>query len=138
MNSVFLSRCFSYFQQGYNLLSFPMSLISFATVIYYLLIDHFAILKVIFPAFTYFILIGAIIFIPLSSGIGWFYTKRSRVFGSQQVLMTEVNPLTVHSSRLQMEQQMEILKALQLEPSAEYVRLTEFWQRLDDAKRWRP
>ena len=136
--SVTLARCFQYFQQGFNLLSLPISLVSTATIFYYLLISHFAFLHIIFPNFIYFLAGGAAVFIPAAIMLGWYYTKRSKIYGSQTVLLTEVNPLAVHSSRLQMEQQIEILKALHLQPTNEYVKLAGFWQKLDDEKRWRP
>jgi len=138
VNSVVLSRCFQYFQQGFNLLSLPISLVSTATIFYYLLIAHFTFFHTIFPEFIYFLGIGATVFIPVAVTLGWYYTKRSRVYGSQVALLTEVNPLAVHSTRLQMEQQIDILKALNLQPSTEYLKLTEFWKQLDNEKRWRP
>jgi hypothetical protein len=130
-NSIFLSRCFQYFQQGFALLSLPISLVSTATIFYYLLIAHFTFFHVIFPEFIYFLGIGALIFIPTATTLGWYYTKRSKVYGSQVALLTEVNPLGVHSTRLQMEQQIDVLKALGIQPTDEYLKL-------DDEKRWRP
>jgi len=137
MNNVRVYRWFRYFQQGFNLLNLPISLVSTATILYYLLIAKFSIFHYIFPEFVYFLTIGVLTFVPLSILIGWYYTS-SKVYGSEMALLTEVNPLGVHNSRLQMEQQLEILKALNITPAPEYLRLTEFWRSLDDKKRWRP
>ena len=142
LNRVRLYRWFRYFQQGFSLLSLPISLVSTATIFYYLMIDHFTVLKNIFPQFIYFLGVGALGFVPIAVVLGWYYTKRSNVYGSEQVLLTEVNPLNIHSSRVGYEVQLATLKKLDVELSpelmSELTNIVSFWQQLDKEKRWRP
>jgi hypothetical protein len=138
INSVKVYRWFRYFQQGFSLLGLPLTIINFATIFYYLLVEKIPTLISVFPNYIIFLASSLIVFLPLSILLGWYYTKRSKVYGSEMVLLTEVNPLGVHSSRLGCEQQLDILKALNIEPNPEYLKLADFWRKLDEDKRWRP
>jgi len=63
------------FQTGYGLLSLPLSLFSFATTIYYLLINNVPFLKEIFPRFEGFLVLGFIIGVPFTLLVGRIYIK---------------------------------------------------------------
>jgi uncharacterized membrane-anchored protein YitT (DUF2179 family) len=63
------------FQTGYGLISLPLNLFSFATTIYYLLINNVPFLKDIFPRYELFILIGFGFGIPFTLFLGWLYIK---------------------------------------------------------------
>lgn len=131
-------RFFQYFSEGLSFLSLPLSILNFITVIYYLLIGNIAFLKWMFPSFLLFIVSSLVILIPLAIGIGWLRMKRSLFYGIQGVVMTESNPLTVHSSRVLYEMELAMLIKLKVKPSAEYMRLLEYWRSLDKEQNWRP
>ena len=116
----------------------PLSVINFATIFYYLLVEKVSALTSLFPSFTFFLVASILIFTPLSTALGWYYTRRSKVYGSEMVLLTEVNPLTVHTSRLAVEAQIRTLEAVGVTPSQEFRNLLDFWVKLDNEKRWRP
>ena len=66
-----LYRWFRYFQNGFALLSLPLSVINFATIFYYLLVEKVSALTSLFPSFTFFLVASILIFTPLSTALGW-------------------------------------------------------------------
>jgi hypothetical protein len=61
------------FQTGYGFIQLPLGLFSFATTIYYLLINNVPQLKVLFPEFWIFLVIGGAIGLPTCLAIGQWY-----------------------------------------------------------------
>lgn len=63
------------FQTGYGLVSLPLGLFSFATTIYYLLVNNVAFLKDLFPQFWMFLIIGGLTGFPMIMLLGWVFIK---------------------------------------------------------------
>lgn len=63
------------FQVGYNFVQLPLGLFSFATTIYYLLVNNIPALKGVFPEFWMFLLTGAIVGGPTCLAIGQWYIQ---------------------------------------------------------------
>lgn len=63
------------FQTGYGLVSLPLSLFSFATTIYYLLVNNVAFLKDLFPQFWMFLVVGGLTGFPVIMLLGWIFIK---------------------------------------------------------------
>lgn len=61
------------FQVGYGLVQLPLGLFSFATTIYYLLVNNIPFLKEIFPEFWIFLVLGGSVGIPTCLIIGQLY-----------------------------------------------------------------
>ena len=64
-----------YFQTGYGIVNLPLSLLSFATTTYYLMVNNIPALKAIFPRFELFLLLGVIGGVPLTIFVGWLYIR---------------------------------------------------------------
>lgn len=63
------------FQTGYSFVSLPLSLLSFATTIYYLLVNNVKFLKTIFPEFWMFLVVGGLVGFPTVIIIGQLFIK---------------------------------------------------------------
>lgn len=63
------------FQTGYGFIQLPLGLFSFATTIYYLLVNNVPWLKVIFPEFWIFLIVGGCIGLPTCLLIGQWYIQ---------------------------------------------------------------
>lgn len=75
------------FQTGYGLVQLPLGLFSFATTIYYLLVNNIPFLKTIFPDFWLFLLTGGVFGIPFCLLLGqWF------IHSELQKASTRVHP----------------------------------------------
>ncbi len=61
------------FQTGYGFVQLPLGLFSFATTIYYLLVNNVPFLKVWFPEFWIFLVIGGSVGIPACLMVGQLY-----------------------------------------------------------------
>ena len=138
VTSIRLYRWFRYFQDGFGYISIPIAIVNFLTVFYYLLVSKVAFLQVIFPDFIIFTIAVIGVFFPLSAGVGWWHIKKSQMYESENILMTENNPIAVYGNRVTMEMQRETLKALNISPSQEFNHLLAYWQRLDEKIKWRP
>lgn len=61
------------FHTGYGLVNLPLSLLSFATTIYYLLVNNVGFLKEIFPQFWMFLVVGGLVGVPTCIAVGQWY-----------------------------------------------------------------
>lgn len=61
------------FQVGYGFVQLPLGLFSFATTIYYLLVNNVPFLKEIFPQFWMFLVVGGLVGGPTCLLIGQWY-----------------------------------------------------------------
>ncbi|MGA8857378.1 MAG: hypothetical protein WB643_09465 [Candidatus Bathyarchaeia archaeon] len=90
---ILLTRIWYYFRIGYGTyLTFLLGLVSTATVVYYLLVKNVPQLHDIFSSFTRFIVIAALVGVPLSTIIGWLHIKGTSAMASEQDIMAEANP----------------------------------------------
>ena len=79
------------FQTGYGFIQLPLGLFSFATTIYYLLINNVPFLKTIFPEFWVFLIVGSCIGLPSCLLIGQWY-----IGSPLNKASTRTNPFSTH------------------------------------------
>ena len=86
-------RGWYYFRMGWSTyFAFILAAINTLTVTYFLAIDNYPSLKLIFPSFEIYILIIVSIGIPLLITIGYAHFKRTQAFKSEIDVMIESNP----------------------------------------------
>ena len=86
-------RGWFYLRQGWaNYLTFLMGAVNTLTITYFLAIDNYPSLKVIFPSFEVYITIIVTIGIPLLIAIGYAHFKRTQAFKSEIDVQIESNP----------------------------------------------
>ena len=89
----FLARVWYYFRTGYSLyLAFPVSVFNTIVIVYYLLVPNVAELKLLFSSFVIFLLVAALMAVPVAVGFGWIHMKRSPGFASEVDISVEANP----------------------------------------------
>ena len=72
--------------------AFILAAINTLTVTYFLAIDNYPILNIIFPSFEFYILIITSIGVPLLIFIGYLHFKRTQAFKSEIDVLIETNP----------------------------------------------
>ena len=72
--------------------AFILAAINTLTVTYFLAIDNYPVLNIIFPSFEYYILIITSIGVPLLIFIGYLHFKRTQAFKSEIDVLIESNP----------------------------------------------
>ena len=86
-------RGWFYFRQGWSMyFAFIFAAINTLTVTYYLAIENYPFLKVIFPTFVDYIIITVAIGVPLLVGIGYAHFKRTKAYRSEAAIVAEANP----------------------------------------------
>ena len=86
-------RAWYYFRMGWSTyFAFILAAINTLTVTYFLAIDNYPSLKLIFPSFEIYILIIVSIGIPILIVIGYAHFKRTQAFKSEIDVMIESNP----------------------------------------------
>ena len=86
-------RGWYYFRMGWSTyFAFILAAINTLTVTYFLAIDNYPSLKLIFPSFEIYILIIVSIGIPILIVIGYAHFKRTQAFKSEIDVMIESNP----------------------------------------------
>ena len=86
-------RAWYYFRMGWSTyFAFILAAINTLTVTYFLAIDNYPSLKLIFPSFEIYILIVITVGIPLLIAIGYAHFKRTKAFKSEIDVMIESNP----------------------------------------------
>lgn len=60
------------------------------------------------------------------------------MYEAENILMTENSPITVHSSRVYLDNQILFMRRIGVEPTAEFMQLYNYWKQLDEKIRWRP
>ena len=86
-------RGWYYFRMGWSTyFAFILAAINTLTVTYFLAIDNYPSLKLIFPSFEIYILIIVSIGIPVLITIGYAHFKRTQAFKSEIDVMIESNP----------------------------------------------
>jgi len=86
-------RLWFYFRVGWSTyFALLFAGINTAVVTYYLAIEKVPQLEFIFPSFTHYVTILAIIIIPLLVAIGWIHYRRTAAYGSEAEIQYESNP----------------------------------------------
>ena len=86
-------RAWYYFRIGYSTyLAFLFGFMSTVVSVYYLAIKNIPMLEVLFPSFTYFTVLAAVVAGPLSVLIGYTHFKRTPAYSSEAEIGTEANP----------------------------------------------
>ena len=87
-----LKRSYYYFNQGFTIVHKPLSITSFAKIIYSLIIERYEWLSNIFPSFRFFLVFGVITIIPMCIFLGYLYIKKSWFYKETFEIGREVNP----------------------------------------------
>ena len=86
-------RVWFYFRQGWGVyFAFMFAAVNTLTVTYYLAIEKYPILHDLFPSFLHYVLIAAIIGIPLLSLVGYTHYKKSPAYRAEVSAAYEANP----------------------------------------------
>jgi hypothetical protein len=86
-------RAWFYFRQGWSVyFAFIFAAINMLTVTYFLAIENYPALKEVFPSFGQYILITAIIGVPLLVSIGYAHYKKTPSFRAEADIWIESNP----------------------------------------------
>ena len=87
-------RGWFYFRMGWSTyFAFILAAINTLTVTYFLAIDNYPSLKIIFPSFEIYIFIIVTIGVPLLIFIGYSHYKKTKAFRSEVDVLVETNPL---------------------------------------------
>jgi hypothetical protein len=86
-------RAWYYFRTGYaTYLTFIIASVNALVTIYYLAINSYEDLKVLFPSFSIWAIFIISTVTPLGVFIGWLHLKRSAAYTSEVDIAVEVNP----------------------------------------------
>ena len=86
-------RAWFYFRQGWTAyFAFIMAAVNVLTVTYFLAIDNYPSLQVIFPTFVHYIATAVCIGVPTLIFVGYVHYKRSAVFATEVEVNYETNP----------------------------------------------
>jgi len=86
-------RAWFYFRQGWAVyFAFIFAAINMLTVTYFLAIDNYPTLKGIFPTFEHYVLIIALIGVPLLASVGYAHYKKTPSFRAEADVWMESNP----------------------------------------------
>jgi len=87
-------RGWFYFRMGWSTyFAFILAAINTLTVTYFLAVDNYPALKIIFPSFEIYVLIIISIGVPLLIFIGYSHYKKTKAFRSEVDVLVETNPL---------------------------------------------
>ena len=87
-------RGWFYFRMGWSTyFAFILAAINTLTVTYFLAVDNYPTLKIIFPSFEIYVLIITSIGVPLLIFIGYCHFKKTRAFRSEVDILVESNPI---------------------------------------------
>ena len=86
-------RAWFYFRMGWaTYFAFIFAAVNTLTVTYFLAIENYPSLQVVFPSFVYYIVIVSLIGVPLLVGIGYIHFKKSPSFRAESAVFFESNP----------------------------------------------
>ena len=86
-------RGWFYFRMGWSTyFAFILAAINTLTVTYFLAVDNYPALKIIFPSFEIYVLILISIGVPLLIFIGYSHYKKTKAFRSEMDILVESNP----------------------------------------------
>jgi len=86
-------RGWFYFRMGWSTyFAFILAAINTLTVTYFLAVDNYPALKIIFPSFEIYVLIIISIGVPLLIFVGYSHYKKTKAFRSEMDILVESNP----------------------------------------------
>ena len=86
-------RGWYYFRMGWSTyFAFILAAINTLTVTYFLAIDNYPVLNIMFPSFEIYILIVVTIGTPLLILVGYIHFKKTKAFRSEMDVLVESNP----------------------------------------------
>ena len=86
-------RGWFYFRMGWSTyFAFILAAINTLTVTYFLAVDNYPVLKMIFPSFEIYVLIIISIGVPLLIFVGYSHYKKTKAFRSEMDVLIESNP----------------------------------------------
>ena len=86
-------RTWFYFRMGWSYyFAFIMAAVNVLTVTYFLAIENYPSLQVVFPTFVHYIAVAACIGVPALIFAGYVHYKRSAVFATEMEINYESNP----------------------------------------------
>ena len=86
-------RAWFYFRQGWTAyFAFIMAAVNVLTVTYFLAIENYPTLQVIFPTFLHYILVAVFIGAPLLILVGYVHYKRSAAYSAEADINVEAYP----------------------------------------------
>jgi hypothetical protein len=86
-------RAWFYFRQGWSVyFAFIFAAINMLTVTYFLAIENYPTLTAIFPTFEQYILIAALIGVPLLVSVGYAHYKKTPSYRAEADVWMESNP----------------------------------------------
>ena len=86
-------RGWFYFRMGWSTyFAFILAAINTLTVTYFLAVDNYPALKIIFPSFEIYVLILISIGVPLLIFVGYSHYKKTKAFRSEMDILVESNP----------------------------------------------
>ena len=86
-------RAWFYFRMGWaTYFAFIFAAVNTLTVTYFLAIENYPSLQVVFPSFVYYIVIVSLVGIPLLATIGYVHFKKSPSFRAESAVSYESNP----------------------------------------------
>ena len=92
-------RGWFYFRMGWSTyFAFILAAINTLTVTYFLAVDNYPTLKIIFPSFEIYVLIITSIGVPLLIFIGYSHYKKTKAFKSEVDILLESNPILRRST----------------------------------------
>ena len=87
-------RGWFYFRMGWSTyFAFILAAINTLTVTYFLAVDNYPALKMIFPSFEIYVLIIISIGVPLLIFVGYSHYKKTKAFRSEVDVLLETNPV---------------------------------------------
>ena len=117
-------RGWFYFRTGWaTYFAFIVAAINALTVTFFLAIENYPSLSVIFPTFFHYIVIVAGIGVPLLVLVGYVHFKRSKSFRAEADILIETNP---HIRRILQNTEVLLLS---------YIKLTELMVKLSENKK---
>ena len=109
-------RSWYYFRMGWaTYFAFIFAAVNTLTVTYFLAIENYPSLQVVFPSFVYYIVIVSLIGVPLLVGIGYIHFKKSPSFRAESAVFFESNPFvrrTLINSELTLKINQELISLL--------------------------
>jgi len=112
----FLFRSWYYFRTGWSTyFAFILAAINTLTVTYFLAIENYPSLKLIFPSFEVYVIIIVSVGIPLLILVGYAHFKRTKAFKSEIDVYLESNPYQARNmvnAEMSLKLNLEVVKLL--------------------------
>ncbi len=116
MNKRIIHRSWFYFRTGWSVyFAFILGAVNTLTVTYYLAIEKAPALKEIFPTFVTYVIVAALVVLPILTLVGYLHIRRSNFYREESNISVESNPHIVRliqTSEVAISVNVEILELL--------------------------